>query len=210
MKEKQNEWVSIADLMAGTLAVVMLLLVVAILQNQFAAFRHKEEANKGEAAQRRRVEAMLADIRQSFANQGAGGLVSFDMLAGKVTLKDNVFARGSACVTAQARAAFESVEPEISRYLAETGAGQIYVEGYTDSVPVENPVTDFGRFCTVYDDNYTLSAARAREARRLLIGHMSEEVARRVVVAGFGDSHPLPGIDPADAKNRRVEVRFAQ
>jgi chemotaxis protein MotB len=208
LKDKPNEWVSIADLMAGTLAVVMLMLVVAILQNQYAAIRHKEEAQKGEAAQKKRVEAILTDIRKSFDAQGAAGLVAFDVHAGKLTLKDNVFARGSACVTPQAQAAFATVQPEIARYLAEAGDGQIYVEGYTDSVPVENPVTDFARFCTVYDDNYTLSAARAREARRLMIGGMQEVVARRVVVAGFGDSHPLPGMDSEDARNRRVEVKF--
>jgi chemotaxis protein MotB len=33
-------------------------------------------------------------------------------------------------------------------------------------------------------------------------------VARRVVVAGYGESRPLPGIDPGDPKNRRVEVQF--
>jgi chemotaxis protein MotB len=101
MKDKPNEWVSIADLMAGTLAVVMLLLVVSILQNQFAAIKHKEEAQKGAAAQKKRVEAILADIRRSFDAQGAAGLVAFDLQVGKVTLKDNVFARGSACVTPQ-------------------------------------------------------------------------------------------------------------
>jgi chemotaxis protein MotB len=208
LREKPNEWVSIADLMAGTLAVVMLMLVVAILQNQFTSIRHKEEAQKGEASQKKRVEAILTDIRKSFDAQGAAGLVTVDVHSGKLTLKDNVFARGSACVTPEAKAAFASVEPEISRFLAETSEGQIYVEGYTDSLPVGNPVTDITRFCTVYDDNYTLSAARAREARRLLIGGMSDDVARRVVVAGFGDSHPLSGINPEDARNRRVEVKF--
>ena len=32
MKDKPNEWVSISDLMAGVMAVVMLLLVMSILQ----------------------------------------------------------------------------------------------------------------------------------------------------------------------------------
>ena len=30
----------------------------------------------------------------------------------------------------------------------------------TDNEPVSKPVTNFARYCTVYDDNYTFSAAR--------------------------------------------------
>jgi chemotaxis protein MotB len=60
----------------------------------------------------------------------------------------------------------------------------------------------------VYDDNYTLSAARAREARKALIGNLDSDTARRIIVAGYGDSSPLAGIDPADARNRRVEVQL--
>jgi len=41
-----NEWVSISDLMAGVMAVVMLLLVVSVLQNQFAELKRQEEKNK--------------------------------------------------------------------------------------------------------------------------------------------------------------------
>ncbi|MBV8623646.1 MAG: flagellar motor protein, partial [Herbaspirillum sp.] len=46
------------------------------------------------------------------------------------------------------------------------------------------------------------------EARLLLIGHSAPEAARRVIVAGYGDSQPLPGLDASDERNRRVEVRF--
>ncbi|MNC72974.1 flagellar motor protein MotB [compost metagenome] len=82
------------------------------------------------------------------------------------------------------------------------------VEGHTDNLPVSRPVTDYERFCTVYDDNYTLSAARAREARKLLIQALEPQQALRVVVAGYGDSRPKPGVDPASALNRRVEVQL--
>lgn len=209
MKEKPNEWVSIADLMAGTMAVVMLLLVVAVLQNQYAAMKRKEEIAQSAVTKRQRVGMILADIKRSFDEHGASSLVSFDMEDNKMTLKDNVFARGSACVTAQAQTAFASVEPEIVRYLQQAQSGQIVVEGYTDNIPVQRPVIDYARFCTVYDDNYTLSAARAREARKLLTSGLDARAAGRVIVAGFGDSKPLPGVDPADPRNRRVEVSFS-
>ncbi|MGT9846527.1 OmpA/MotB family protein, partial [Pseudomonas aeruginosa] len=57
--------------------------------------------------------------------------------------------------------------------------------------------------------NFTLSAARAREARKLLIQALNEEQAKRVIVAGYGDSHPLEGKDPGDARNRRVEIQLS-
>ncbi|WP_229483166.1 OmpA/MotB family protein [Massilia horti] len=72
------------------------------------------------------------------------------------------------------------------------------MEGHTDNQPVKAPVTDYRTFCTVYHDNFTLSAARAREARKLLIGHSGLEAAKRVVVAGYGDSHPISGLAPND------------
>ncbi len=32
--------------------------------------------------------------------------------------------------------------------------------------------------------------------------------SRRVIVAGYGDSQPIPGVAPEDARQRRIEVRF--
>jgi chemotaxis protein MotB len=102
----------------------------------------------------------------------------------------------------------ESVQKYLGDFLRENPKARIFVEGYTDNLPVKNPVVDYQRFCTVYDDNFTLSAARAREARRYLIGSLNDDAARRIVVAGYGESKPLFGIDPGDPKNRRVEVFF--
>ncbi|MNC71994.1 hypothetical protein D3C76_1714910 [compost metagenome] len=84
----------------------------------------------------------------------------------------------------------------------------MYVEGHTDNLPVSRPVTNFEAFCTVYDDNFTLSAARAREARKLIVGDLDTTSAKRVVVAGYGDSQPILGIAPEDAQQRRIEVRW--
>ena len=124
------------------------------------------------------------------------------------SLRDGVFERGSACLTSEARAAVANVQSYLANFLLENPRARILVEGYTDNAPVKNPVTDYQRFCTVYDDNFTLSAARAREARRALIGTLDTATAQRIVVAGYGDSRPLPGVNPSDAKNRRVEVQL--
>lgn len=208
MKDKPNEWVAISDLMAGVVAVVMLLLVLAVLQSSAAELQHREEAGKGAAAQRKKVAAMLGQLQQSMASQGAAQLVGFDVENGKMTLSDSVFARGSACITPQARLLLGKAERVIADFLGGAVGGQVFVEGHTDNLAVGKPVVDFERYCTVYDDNYTLSAARAREARRLLVGSLSAGSARNVIVAGYGDSHPLVQADPGNPKNRRVEVRL--
>lgn len=209
MRDKPSEWIVIADLMSGVVAVVMLMLVVSVVQKQVAEKRHNAEMTQGAEAQRQRIATVLTEMQSAFAQKGASGFIAIDAAAGKVTLKERAFRSGSACIEPEAKAAFAQVEKRIAAYLQQFRGGQIYVEGHTDNETVKSAVLDQHAFCTVYDDNYTLSAARAREARKLLIGSTDTESARRIVVAGFGDSHPLAGLDPSDARNRRVELRFA-
>jgi chemotaxis protein MotB len=208
MKDKPTEWVSIADLMAGVMAVVMLLLVMAVLQKTYAEFQHQESLAKQADTQQQRTARLLERIKVSVQGAGGDGLVAVDVASAKIMLGDGVFARGSACVTDQARQAASEVSQGIQEFLASVPQAKVYVEGHTDNLPVGRPVTDFARFCTVYDDNFTLSAARAREARKLLLTVLSEADSRRVVVAGYGESQPLPGLSPGDARNRRIEVRL--
>lgn len=208
MKEKPNEWIVISDLMAGVVAIVMLLLIVSVVQQAYAEIKHKQEMEKGIDAQRKMATKVLKEMKQSFLALGIGDLVEFDMVNHKLTLKDSVFTRGSACITPEAQIALTQTQKQITDYLTLVKNGKIIVEGHTDNLPVKQPVTDFKKFCAVYDDNYTLSAARAREARKLLIGQLSELSSKRVIVAGYGDSHPLANISESDGRNRRVEIVF--
>lgn len=209
MQKKPSEWISIADLMSGVMAVVMLLLVISVLQNTYAEIKHKQVMENSQQSDRQKIATLLEDIQTSVAAQGAGNLIDFNMEQSKITLKDNVFARGSACITPEAKTAFNNIEDKITSFLQQSSNAKIFVEGHTDNIPVSQPVTDYRRFCTVYDDNYTLSAARAREARKLLVGQLDTSIAKRIIVAGYGDSQPIKGISPEDDANRRVEVRLA-
>jgi chemotaxis protein MotB len=207
MKDKPSEWIAISDLMAGVMAVVMLLLVLAVLQKSASELRYQDELAKAKVAADGPLAKVTRTLGELLRKQGANELMTLDMRTNRLTLRDGVFERGSACLTREARAAVETVQGQLAQFL-ETSGTRILVEGYTDNVPVKHPVTDFQRYCTVYDDNFTLSAARAREARRALIGTLDAATAQRIVVAGYGDSRPLQGLDPADSKNRRVEVQF--
>ncbi|WP_350643165.1 OmpA family protein [Psychrobacter sp. HY3-MNA-CIBAN-0198] len=208
MQKKPSEWISIADLMSGVMAVVMLLLVISVLQNTYAEVKHKQEMANSQQSEKQKMVALLQEIQSSVTAQGAGDLIDFNIEQGKITLKDNVFARGSACITPEAQKAFTNIEDKITSFLQQSSNAKIFVEGHTDNIPVSKPVTDYQRFCTVYDDNYTLSAARAREARKLLVGQLDTSIAKRIIVAGYGDSQPIKGIPPEDDANRRVEVRL--
>lgn len=208
MKDKPNEWISISDLMAGVMAVVMLMLVLSVLQNKVADVKREQEKNSGQAAAQQKLNAMMRSMQQEMVDQGDAALVGFDIASGKITLRDKIFARGSACITVQARDALARLAPRIQAFVSGSTNTQVFVEGHTDNISVNNPVVDYTRFCTVYDDNYTLSAARAREARKLLIANLNDQQSHRVIVAGFGDSQPLKGISPSDERNRRVEVQF--
>ena len=203
-----NEWVSISDLMSGVMAVVMLLLVMSVLQKTWSDIKHKQEMEQGINTQRARVGEMLGSIKNTLDGTANEGLVALDVNSQKITLRDGVFNRGSACIASQASQALATIETQVVRFLSEFTSGQVYIEGYTDNLPVTRPVTNFEVFCTVYDDNFTLSAARAREARKFIVGDLAPAFARRVIVAGYGDSQPIPGVAPEDARQRRIEVRF--
>ena len=208
MKDKPSEWIAISDLMAGVMAVVMLMLVVSVLQKNASEMLLKEELTKAQGGRNNPITQMMQTLSTMLKTQTATDLIALDIQTNRLTLRDGVFERGSACLQSDARTAVASVQKHLANFLHENPKARILVEGYTDNVPVKNPVTDYQRFCTVYDDNFTLSAARAREARRYLIGTIDADSARRIVVAGYGESKPLPNLDPADPKNRRVEVFF--
>ena len=208
MKEKPSEWIAISDLMAGVMAVMMLLLVLAIMQKGASELKYKLELEQSKVQRVDPLKDISLKIKKILNTGNANELIEMDLAHSRLTLRDSVFQKGSACLTEEAKIAVQSVQQQLESFLKEHERSKILVEGYTDNLPVNNPVTDFRRFCTVYDDNYTLSAARAREARKAIVGNMDEATARRIIVAGFGDSSPLPGIDPADARNRRVEVQL--
>ncbi|MBC3833645.1 OmpA family protein [Undibacterium amnicola] len=209
MKDKPNEWVSISDLMAGLLAVVMLLLVLSVLQKKQSELQHQKEMNEIASLKKNRISDTLNELKNLVEKNGADQLVSVDVPSGKVTLRDNVFERGSACISPETRKSVAFFQDKVAEFLNASIKSQVFIEGHTDNLPVSKPVTDYVRFCTVYDDNFTLSAARAREARRLLIGGIDTDTAKRIVVAGYGDSQPINGIQPGDARNRRVEMHFS-
>lgn len=208
MKEKPSEWIAISDLMAGVMAVVMLLLVISVLQKSYAELKHKQEVEQAKEPRQQKLNKLLGELATSLSETASKDMVTLDAGARKITLRDGVFNRGSACLSKTSAPALETVRDKLTTFFHDFPEGRVYVEGHTDDRPVSRPVIDFATFCTVYDDNYTLSAARAREARKLLTYGFQSSDAKRIVVAGFGDSQPLSGIPSGDSRQRRVEIRL--
>lgn len=208
MKDKPNEWVTVSDLMAGALAVMMLLLVVSVIQQSYLELKHQQEIEQGEAAQKQIVSNLFKNMKETYEKMNLSNLISFEPEQFKITFKDGLFERGSAKITPEFQQAFIETQQQIMKFLSEIPNSKIYVEGHTDNIPVLKPVTDLQRFGAVYDDNYTLSAARAREARKVIIGNLSEADANRIIVAGYGSSKPLHPENPEAASNRRIEIRL--
>ena len=206
MKDKPSEWIAISDLMAGVMAVVMLMLVLSVLQKNASEMLLKEQLAKVQGEKNNSISQTIKSLDAMIKSKDATDIIGLDSQTNRLILRDGVFERGSACLKPEARTAIESAQKYLADFLYNNKDARIFVEGYTDNLPVKSPVTDYERFCTVYDDNFTLSAARAREARRYLLGSIDQNTAQRIVVAGYGESKPLSSLDPADPKNRRVEV----
>lgn len=216
MREKPSEWIAISDLMAGVVAVVMLLLVVSVLKIQSADTQGNQDAGSessgsgtGGSKERDCVAELMQKLDRSIRADGLQELMSIDQPSGRLTLREGAFKRSSACLDPGVIACIDKVKGDVRQFFECDARTHIAMEGHTDSTPVKKAVCDEDAFCAAYDDNYTLSAARARQARKALIDTLGDAgIAGRVEVAGFGESRPLPDASASEARNRRVEIRF--
>jgi chemotaxis protein MotB len=94
-----------------------------------------------------------------------------------------------------------TLDPPSFSLLAEVAAvikplpQRVRIEGNTDSTPVSGPL---------FRDNFELSGARALAVLHYLVDQGVDPT--RLAMAGNGDNNPLPGTQPADEANRRVEI----
>lgn len=205
MKDKPNEWMSISDLMAGVMGVMMLLFVIAVVSKRTAeqqsAFKKRQE-----------ISQILADIRSSIANDGDTlGVVISDSMSMIKLPGDNSFMLGSACLTRSTRSWLEShVAPILSRKLKEHPNVTVQIEGHSDAQNVSRISVNLAEKCALYDDNYTLSAGRAREVRKaiLSLSKGDSSIGRRISVVGYGPDRLVNPSDPNASENRRVEIRL--
>ena len=212
-----TNWIAISDLMSGVVAVMVILFAISALENALrskevrAAKEHAKaaalaRAKQDEVERQRSIVSLFTDIKKELHEQGIEHIVSVDLANHRIRLKEATFARGSACVAETARKILEAWSPRMREILVERPEREIFVDGHTDSMPLGRYRPTISRHCARFDDNYTLSAARAREAREVLTDGWDPKLKERVALAGFGDTRPLPNTDRSAAENRRVEI----
>lgn len=201
MKEKPNPFVSISDLMAGVTAVVMLLLVVMVVKMSVMKQTAEEEKRQG-------VRETIAMIDSKLQ---AANIESVGVQDSIITLNDQAFERGSACLSPRVDSVLkQQIAPILSEAMKEHDNIWVQFEGHTDAVDVHGVSANVAKKCAVFDDNYSLSAGRAREARKAVLSTVQGDanISRRISVVGYGPDQLKNQEDPDAAENRRVEIRL--
>ena len=198
-------WISISDLMSGVVGVLLLFFVIAILTIISSQVAIQEERQRGA----RQVVEKLSN-----QNKGNNKLQGIEFFAdqGLVRLTDNSFSQGSACLNESQKQLLRKKMSEIIIHeLSQNKDLGIQIEGHTDIVPVSSGRIYRQNTCAPFDDNYTLSAGRAREARKAIFSDMNDNTSdwmRRISVVGYGPDRLIDIENPTSSKNRRVEIRF--
>ena len=76
MKDKPSEWIAISDLMAGVMAVVMLMLVVSILQKNASEIAYKEELAKVKGTKNDPITRILKTLNAKIDLQSTAEFIS--------------------------------------------------------------------------------------------------------------------------------------
>ena len=210
--EEGNYLASVSDLMFALMFVFIITLSVFVLSFQQ---RTEELAGADEARQ-----ALLIEIQQALEAEGETR-ISVDAENGLIRFGEAIlFPSGSAQVTDDGamaitllKAVLERVLPCYSQSRTERECGMagdsgtvdaVFIEGHTDRVPIGNEA---------FEDNWDLSATRARRVYQLLVpeGEALDELRNvnmesMFTVSGYADRRP---VDPDDLEvNRRIDLRF--
>lgn len=207
--KNNSYWVSISDLMSGVVGVLILFFVMAILSivgSQIAAEQQKqkmlEESQKG-------AYNVVQKLSEKHKNNKD---IEFFPEEKLIRLADTSFTQGSACISNEQKILLQQqISPEIINELSKNRNLSVQIEGHTDVTPVGSRGYSNYRACAPFDDNYTLSAGRAREARNALFSSIDRSTVdwmKRVSVVGYGADRLIDTKNPESAQNRRVEIRF--
>ncbi|MFT5032576.1 MAG: flagellar motor protein MotB [Bermanella sp.] len=185
-------WAVFGDLMTGMVGVFVLLLVWTLGFQLELSQSLKQEVEKREAEQQRRI-----TLEHALAAPLAQGRITFEQ--GRIGISGKVlFSLNSAELQDDGRALLESlIEP--LRFFLDEHQQLLMVSGFTDDLPIQEGNLNFA-------DNWELSAQRALTVMRTLIE--AGMPADRVFAAAFGAQQPVASNADAQgrARNRRVEM----
>lgn len=188
--KKRNPWISIADLLSSVVLVLLLMFTLAAIAPKYTqdAQRHK----------------IMEQISSALADYEKIGQLKVNQNEGILEFTSVTFPPGSAQLGADTVPLVKDIAVRLRQYMTEHPHMEVLIEGHTDPAAVTNVVNSGG----YYENNIQLSTLRASNVRSALLGQMGNEYAKRIGVAGYGDTRLKNTQDPLSAENRRIEIRL--
>lgn len=205
--------VSVSDLMAGLVLVLMVLLMAFAFQVFRASEFVRDEQKRLTEAKESRDRALKKIASSLYAVQIK---VSVDLDRGLVRLPEEMlFESGRAGIRPAGWHAIRLLARELAETLPTcSGLEAVLVEGHTDNTPIYAAIQDGDK---VYRDNWDLSYARAKKTEQALLwGSPKLETLTNphgvplLGMAAYGETRPAFDNTTPDGRagNRRIDVRL--
>ena len=190
MKNKSNQWISIADLLSSVVLILLLLFVMASIGPKYT-----KEAQRI---------TMMNQINTALHDYESKGQIKVHMEQGILEFTSVTFPSGSAQLGTDTNALVKELAVKLKHYMDEHKMMEVLIEGHTDPSAVREVVNRGGYF----ENNIQLSTLRAANVREALLNDMGKEYSNRIGVAGYGETRLKNKVDPLSAENRRIEIRI--
>ena len=198
---------SISDLMAGLLAIFILVLCYYIL-----TYSKTTDALRGNTVMRTQI---LLEIENELKEGNV--LINIDQKRGILRLPEGAvyFPSGYAKTDNEGEAVIKKLSEVLYNVLQKDEykgkVETIFIEGHTDNVPVS--------IHNYYQNNWNLSTARAIETWHLMTKYQpqltelennNQSKEKLFSCSGYADTRPIASNDSEDGKkaNRRIDIRF--
>ena len=190
METKRNPWISIADLLSSVVLVVLLLFVMAALAPKYSIEMQRLK--------------MMSQFNTDLNDYALKGQLKVYVDKSILEFTSVTFDQGSAKLNDNTNALVEDIAVKLKQYMSEHPSMEILIEGHTDPMPV-TALRNVGGY---YENNIQLSSLRAANVRKALLKHMGNDYAKRIGVAGYGETRLKNFKDKYSAENRRIEIRI--
>lgn len=192
MGTKHNPWISIADLLSSVVMVVLLLFVMAIVGPKYALELQRAE--------------LMRQVNTKLTSYADSGMLKIHSDQSMLEFTSVTFESGSARLTEATEQMVADLAGSLSKYMKDHPQMEILIEGHTDPAPVQ-AVSNVGGY---FADNIQLSTLRAANVRESLLNNIGNtaDLAKRIGVAGYGETRLKNPDQPFSAENRRIEVRL--
>lgn len=187
---KRNPWISIADLLSSVVLVVLLLFVMAAIAPKYS-----------EEMARNRI---MSRFNDDLAGYESTGQLRIYVDKSILEFTSVTFDQGSAKLSQNTNALVKDLAKNLKKTMEEHPKMEVLIEGHTDPMPVAK-VSNVGGY---YENNIQLSSLRAANVREELLKAMGSGFAKRIGVAGYGETRLKNTKDKFSAENRRIEIRI--